>query len=208
MYNWSLLPSRSCRRIACLKLAAFLFAASLFVGVGEALALTGPERYVGEVGNRAVIIARRGGTKSQLTGRFKNMLRQYSSIKAVAPQLLGPYRQSLPASKNRIYQGLVEDYTARLFAGYSTRFAGRKMQVIGSRKRGRRHIVVTTQVLYGSNITFSTIKWMVLGRHGGYTIVDINVYGVWLSIHLRSEFSKVLHRSQGDFGELFRYLKK
>ncbi len=208
MYFSFLFPLRWFRRRAGPYLIAFLFAINLFAGMGQAFALTGPEKYVGEVGNRAVVIARNGGTNRQLTAHFRDMLHQYSSIKAVAPQFLGPYRGTLPGAKKREYQHLVEDYTARLFAGYSKRFAGQKMQVTGSRKRGSRHTVVTTQVLYGSNVTSSPIKWMVMGRQNGYTIVDINVYGVWLSIHLRSEFKKVLHRSHGNFGALFLYLKK
>ncbi len=199
---------RSAERLTSSSLAAVVLVVALMAGSGQAFALSGPEKYAGKVGNQAIVTARAGGSKSHLTSGFKKMLRQYSSIRAVSPQLLGPYRRKLPATKKGEYQRLVEEYTARLFASYYKQFAGQKMQVKGSRKRGARHTVVTTQVLYDGNVTSSPIEWMITGRQGRYRIVDISVYGVWLSVHMRSEFKKVLRRSKGDFNALFAFLKK
>ncbi len=201
-----LLPSR--KHHWFLNLAAIVLAAGIIVGPSHAFALSGPEQYAGKVGNQAIVTARAGGSKTHLTNGFKKMLRRYSSIRAVAPQLLGPYRRKLPAKKKREYQRLVEEYTARLFANYYKQFAGQKMQIKGSRKRGARHTVVTTQVLYAGNVKSSPIEWMITGRNGGYRIVDISVYGVWLSVHMRSEFKKVLRNSKGDFNALFSFLRK
>lgn len=186
----------------------FTALALFLAGTGQGHALNGPEKYASQVGNQAVKTARAGGSKERLNSGFRSMLRRYSSIRSVAPQLLGKYRRKLPSSKAAEYKRLVEGFTARLFTRYADQFAGNKMQVEGSRKRGSRYVVVETKVVYAGNTKSSPIKWLVSGSGGGYRILDIQVYGVWLSAHMRNEFTKVLRANKGDFNALFAYLKK
>ncbi len=82
------------------------------------------------------------------------------------------------------------------------------MQVKGSRKRCNRYVVVETNVVYPGNQVSSPIKWLITGKGSRYRILDIQVYGVWLSAHMRSEFTKVLRSNKGNFEALFAYLRK
>ena len=195
----------------CSDLAALLVVTLTLLGIVSAstpaAALTPAELYAKKAGEHAVATAKAPGSKAQKVRQFKTLLRRYANFHSVPKSSLGPYRKQLPASRAREFQRLVEDFTARLFATYSRQFAGRNLQVVGSRPRGQ-SVIVNSNIVYYDERKPSPIKWMVARRGGGYKVSDINIQGVWMSLYIRSQFVSILKKNKGDFDALFAYLRK
>jgi phospholipid transport system substrate-binding protein len=170
--------------------------------------LSPAERFASQAGNQAVATARAGGTEAQLTNRFRTLLRRYSNVSSVASFSLGKYARELPAGRRPEFNRLVEDFTARLFAAYAGSFAGHQVEVLRSNPRTARDIVVDSRILFADNRNPSPVKWLVSKRGGGYTVYDVNVQGVWLSLYIRSKFVSILKQNNGDFDALFAFLRQ
>lgn len=172
-----------------------------------ASALSAAERFASQAGNQAVATARAGGSEAQLTDRFRNLLRRYSNVRSVASFSLGRFARELPASRRAEFHRLVEDFTARLFAAYASSFAGREVEVLRSNPRSANDIVVDSRIVFADNRNPSPVKWLVSKRGGGYSVHDVNIQGVWLSLHIRSKFTSILQQNDGDFEALFAFLR-
>ena len=170
--------------------------------------LSPAERFASQAGNQAVATARAGGTEAQLTNRFRTLLRRYSSVSSVASFSLGKYARELPAGRRSEFNLLVENFTARLFAAYAGSFAGHQIEVLRSNPRTASDIVVDSRIVFADNRNPSPIKWLVSKRGGGYTVYDVNVQGVWLSLYIRSKFVSILKQNNGDFDALFAFLRQ
>jgi len=170
--------------------------------------LSPAERFASQAGNQAVATARAGGTEAQLTNRFRTLLRRYSNVSSVASFSLGKYARELPAGRRAEFNRLVEQFTARLFAAYAGSFAGHQIEVLRSNPRTVNDIVVDSRIVFADNRNPSPVKWLVSKRRGGYTVYDVNVQGVWLSLYIRSKFVSILKQNNGDFDALFAFLRQ
>lgn len=170
--------------------------------------LSAAERFASQAGNQAVATARAGGTEAELTSRFRTLLRRYSNVASVASFSLGKYAGELPASRKAEFHRLVEDFTARLFAAYAGSFAGHEVEVLRSNPRTATDVVVDSRIVFPDNRNPSPVKWLVSRRGGGYTVYDVNVQGVWLSLYIRSKFVSILKQNNGNFEALFAFLRQ
>ena len=149
------------------------------------------------------------GSQKAKTAAFLKLIKRYSNIRSVARSSLGPYRKQLPANKAAEYERLVEQFTARLFASYSSSLAGRELEVLRSRPRGSRFVVVDSRITYdNSGRRSSPVKWLVHKRGNSFRVADVNIQGVWLSLFIKSKFTSILRKSKGDFRPLFAFLKQ
>jgi phospholipid transport system substrate-binding protein len=169
--------------------------------------LKGAERFASQAGNQAVATARAGGSEAQMTSRFRKLLRRYSNVRSVASFSLGRFARSMPSSRRAEFNRLVESFTARLFAAYADSFAGSGVEVVRSKPRANA-VVVDSRIVFSGGRSPSPIKWLVSRSGGGYTVYDVNVQGVWLSLYIRSKFEAILKRSNGDFDALFAFLRQ
>lgn len=199
-------------RLARIALAAAVLAAVAAIAVPAHAArgadLSAAEKFASLAGTQAVATARAGGSEAQLASRFRKLLRRYSSVSAVASFSLGKYARTLPPTRRAEYNRLVEDFTARLFAAYAGSFAGHQVEVVRSNARTATDTVVDSRIVFADNRAPSPVKWLVSKRNGGYTVHDVNVQGVWLSLYIRSKFVSILTQSNGDFDALFEFLRQ
>jgi phospholipid transport system substrate-binding protein len=174
----------------------------------SATASQAAEQYVRRVGTQALAVARRTGSPTRQRSRFRNLIRRYADVYSIALFSLGPYRRKLPPRLRSQYLRLVPDFMARFFVRYADRMAGHKIEVIRSKRRSRRYIIVQSQVVFASGEPSSEVDWRLVRRGGGYKIQDIRLLGVWLSLQLRDQFVNVLRRSDGDFRSLIAFMKR
>ncbi len=188
-------------------------AIAIFVAVAfttsPARALSPAESYASKAGNQAIKAAWARGSQKAKTAAFLKLIKRYSNIRSVARASLGPYRKQLPAGKRKEYERLVEQFAARLFASYSTSLAGRELQVIRSKPRGAKFVVVDSRITYDdTGRRASPVKWLVHKRGKSFRVADVNIQGVWLSLFIKSKFTSILRKSKGDFRPLFAFLKQ
>lgn len=180
-------------------LAVALFCVALVSGAPAARASSAAEQFVRNVGNTVLTAANTGSVT-----RFRSILRRHADLRAIAKFSLGPYARRLPSNKRGEFQRLVESMITKAFASYSGRLRGSRLQVTGSTKPGRYGIVVSTKIIGGSG---GQVKWRIVKRGRSFRVIDVNVFGVWLSLQLRSIIVAKLKRTRGNFDAAFAALR-
>lgn len=171
-----------------------------------ARATTPGERYVQSLAEDIMRLARSGAAPRQLEQRFIALLNRHANIPGVALFALGPYRNRLPAARRARYNRLVLDYVAGLFVSYVNEFSGTSFEIRSSFPSGQATIV-DTRILFAARPA-QPVRWRIAPAGGSFLVTDVNVRGVWLSLQLRSQFTSVLKRHDGDIEALLRFLEQ
>ena len=177
-----------------------LFCAALVSGVPESRASSAAEKYVQRVGTSVLAAANSGSAT-----RFRSILRRHADLRAITKFSLGRYARKLPKKERRQFQRLVENMITNAFATYSRRLRGSRVQVTGKTRRGRYGTVVSTRIVGGSG---GQIKWRLVKRGGSFRVTDVNVFGVWTSLRLRSVILSKLKQERGNFATTLAALQR
>jgi hypothetical protein len=132
--------------------------------------------------------ARRGS----LAG-FASTLSRHADVSAISMFALGKYRGNLPSARRGEYIRNTHRYMSRFLADHAGRFRSSSNLAI-DRCDGN---LIETTVNGGSRMVW---------RLSGGRIRDLRVEGVWLGLQLRSRFSDIIRRNNGDVGKLVDYL--
>ncbi len=114
---------------------------------------------------------------------------------------LGPHRSKLPQSSKAEYVNLTKQFIGRLMAENSSRFTASNLAITSCASQGN-DVTVGTRLSGGQKVTFKLHK-----ARSGYLVRDVNVSSVWLAQQLRTTFTGVLRRNNGNMDALFRYLR-
>lgn len=174
-------------------------------GPTPASASSAAESYVTSVAKSILNVA--GGAPGQMDSRFRVLMAQHAAISSIGIFSLGKYRSKLPASARAEYFKLIEKFVARLFVKYAPQFAGKDIEVTGSKARSAKDIIVSSKVHFANGQAPLDVQWRLLKSGGGFKIFDVRVLGVWLAIQQRTEFVSVIQRNNGDVGALLKFLR-
>ena len=186
-------------------LGAFTLAPAVLTEPADAA--TAAEQYVARVGKSILGVASGGGSVSQKKGKFRSLMKSNAAISTIGVFSLGKYKSKLKSSQRSEYFSLVETFVAGLFIKYVKEFAGERLEITGSKKRGAKEILVSSKVHFSSGRAPLDVRWRLIKSGGGYKIFDIRVLGIWLAIQQRTEFTSVIKKNNGDFGALLKFLR-
>lgn len=170
---------------------AFLFYSIVTMSSGPVLAADCAG--AGVVRNAAsdfINAARRGSAAS-----FSSALARNADVRGTALFALGQYRKSMPPARQAQYVRLAQAYMAQFLLGNSRPFRSSRDLTIESCKG---NLVETS--LGGR----SRMLWRLSGRRIG----DVRVSGVWLAIQLRSKFTGIIRRNDGNVEALLDFLAR
>ncbi len=132
---------------------------------------------------------------------FSSVASRYADLHSIAIFALGPYRGSLKKSREAEYVALTRAFIGRFMLKHARRFAGDGLSIT-SCTGGNRALVVKVRLTGGQNVVFKIHK-----TRSGYRVQDLNVSSVWLAQQLRSTFTGVIRRNNGDVGALMQFLR-
>lgn len=192
-------------------IAAFALMATGILAVlpgseAQARARTAAERYVDRIGPRAIAVARLNVSKAERAQRYARLLRRYAAISAIASFSLGRYARRLPRSRRAEFNRLVVKFMANFFTRYTGSFDGRSIEIMRSRQRGPRNVVIDGMIHYYSGRS-QPMRWRVVRAGSGYRVFDVQLLGVWLTLQLRQQFTSTLEANRGNFDALFAKLR-
>jgi len=190
--------SFSCR-IAGFIATTLICLAMIMANLSASQAASSAERFVGRVGTSVLAAANAGSV-----GQFRSILRRHADLRVIAKFSLGKYARRLPAGQRGEVKKLVESLITKAFATYSGRLRGTSVEVTGSAASGRYGTVVSTKIVGGSG---GEIKWRLAKSGGGFRVIDVSVFGVWLSQRLRSVIVTKLKQRGGNFDAVFASLR-
>lgn len=150
-------------------------------GSGHSHASGEAERFVGRVAMKVLDAANKGST-----AQFRAVLRENADLTALSKVAAGRHSRGLTAAGRTKLVRTVERIIAESFTKYSEFLQGERVEVIGSSQDGRRTVQVTTKIVGGE---LDKVKWKLVKTARGYSVVDINISGLWLSAQVRSRLS-------------------
>ncbi len=124
--------------------------------------------------------------------RVADAVLSHIDTRAIASFTLGRYGRTLaPAEKARFITAF-EDYLRRQIEANAHQFSGVEVDVIDSQARNARDSIITTQVRREDGEM--KIRWRVIERRGKWSVVDLEVAGIWLAIEQRAQVAAILGR--------------
>jgi phospholipid transport system substrate-binding protein len=135
--------------------------------------------------------------RSRSPAAFAGVAARYTDLRGIALFALGPHRSKLGKGEEGRYVNLTKGFIGRFMAKNAGRIAGSGLKVVDCSAS-----TVTAQMSNGRKIIFR-----VYPTRGGFRVRDVNVSSVWLAQQLRSSFTGVIRRNNGDIGALYAYLQ-
>lgn len=142
-----------------------------------------------------------GAARSQSPAAFSGVASRYTDMTSIALFALGQHRGALPKGKRAEYVALTKGFIGRFMAKHASRFKGTGITVTDCSGSGR-NMTVNARLSGGQKVVFKLYK-----TRSGFLVRDLNVSSIWLAQQLRSTFTGVLRRNNGDVGALLRYLR-
>jgi|GEM_PF-294428 len=112
--------------------------------------------------------------------------------RAIANFTLGRHGRALPAEDKARFADSFTDFLRRQIEANAHQFSGVEVNVINTAARNARDAIVTTEVR--SDTDSLRVRWRVIERGGKWSVVDLEVAGIWLAIEQRAQVAAILSR--------------
>ncbi|MEM9053956.1 MAG: ABC transporter substrate-binding protein [Pseudomonadota bacterium] len=132
--------------------------------------------------------------------RVADAVLSHLDTRAIALFTLGRHGQSLPAAEKARFAAAFEAFLRRQIEANAHQFAGVQVDVIGTSARNSRDAIVTTRVLGAGDPL--QVRWRVIERGGKWSVVDLEVAGIWLAIEQRAQVAAILGRPGADIEDV------
>ena len=173
---------------------------------GQAIAADA-ESYIQGIGDNVLRLANGGTRGVALRNKFAALLSRYVDLSAITVASLGPFRSKLPSGDKAKLKQLVTTYAAALFAWYVDDFKGQSFVIDRTATQGKFTVVYAKIKKNGASADEPSV-WYLQPTGGGFSVVDLSVLGVRLSIAMRDRFQKELSKSKGNFEPLYAVLRE
>lgn len=124
--------------------------------------------------------------------RVADAVLSHIDTRAIANFTLGRYGRTLAPAEKARFVNAFESYLRRQIEANAYQFSGVAVDVVDSQARNERDSIITTKVRRdGADMK---IRWRVIERHGEWSVVDLEVAGIWLAIEQRAQVAAILGR--------------
>lgn len=142
-------------------------------------------------------------TQSERT-RVADAILSHVDTRAIANFTLGRYGTSLTAADKARFVTAFETFLHRQIEANAHQFSGVEVSVIGTKARNARDAIVTTEIKGSADPL--KVRWRVIERKGSWSVVDLEVAGIWLAIEQRAQVAAILSRPGADIEDLIAQL--
>jgi len=112
--------------------------------------------------------------------------------RAIASFTLGRYGRALPAADKAKFTVAFESFLRRQIEANADQFSGVEVNVVNTAARNPRDAIVTTELRNEHDAL--KVRWRVIERGGDWSVVDLEVAGIWLAIEQRAQVAAILSR--------------
>ena len=146
------------------------------------------ENFIQDAGAAFMSAARAGSP-----GAFSGAAARYADLRSISLFALGPYRKNLPKNREGEYLALSKKFMGEFMAQYAKKFSGTGITITSCAGN-----IIGTKLSTGQSLTFRL--------QGLRRIGDVSVSGVWLAQTMKSKFTGVINRSDGDVNALMNWM--
>jgi len=119
---------------------------------------------------------------------------------AIANFTLGRYGRAINAADKARFVAAFEDFLRRQIEVNADHFKGVEVNVVDTAARNARDAIVTTHIRGGGEPV--KVRWRVIERDGEWSVVDLELAGIWLAIEQRAQVSAILSRPGADIEDV------
>ena len=132
--------------------------------------------------------------------RVADAVLEHIDTQAIARFTLGRHGRTLAPAQKARFANAFEDFLRRQIDANAHQFAGVEVLVVDTAKRNSRDAIVTTEVRgVGEPLK---VRWRVIERGGKWSVVDLEVAGIWLAIEQRAQVAAILGRPGADIEDV------
>lgn len=123
---------------------------------------------------------------------------------AIARFTLGRHGRALADTDKVRFTQAFENFLRRQIEANAHQFAGVEVEVVKTDERSARDTVVTTEVRNARDAL--KVRWRVIERGGEWSVVDLEVAGIWLAVEQRAQVGAILSRPGADIEDVIAQL--
>ena len=124
--------------------------------------------------------------------RVADAVLSHIDTRAIASFTLGRYGRALPAADKARFTEAFESFLRRQIEANADQFSGVEVNVVNTAARNARDAIVTTELRNDGDSL--RVRWRVIERGGNWSVVDLEVAGIWLAIEQRAQVAAILSR--------------
>ena len=195
--------------------AASLGAASLGVaasgaapaGAAERPGLDESQAFVGKLADDAVQTwTKHASDEVARLEAMDSLIHAAFDVDFITRAVLGRYWRELDPAERRRFRELFPEFVVQVYLPHIAKYSRDHMRVLGARPRGKRDVVVESELLTDQG-DWIEAGWRIRSREDGIRIIDLTVAGVSLLLVQRQEFEAVIRR-EGFAGLVERLIER
>jgi phospholipid transport system substrate-binding protein len=175
-----------------------------------ALANPDAEKFAGGLVEQAMTILHdKTGSDPARAARLHTLVMQNLDARKTALFALGSYQRGLDHKTVDNYVAAFTDYITAVYEARLKKFRDLDIKVVNSIDNAPTDTTVITQGKPSADMRDKDsiiIGLRLTGGGGRYKIVDVQIAGIWVSIHEREEFAKMLSENNANLHALTSYL--
>lgn len=125
---------------------------------------------------------------------------EHIDTRAIANFTLGRYGRSIPAADKARFVAAFEGFLRRQIETNVDQFKGIEVEIVETSARNARDAIVTTELRGGAAPL--KVRWRVIQRKEAWSVVDLEVAGIWLAIEQRAQVASILSRPGADIDDV------
>ena len=134
-----------------------------------------------------------------------SLIRAAFDVAFISRAVLGRYWRKLDPAEQSLFRKLFLEFVVQIYLPHLAKYNRDHMRVLGSRPRGKRDVVVKSE-LRNDKGEWIDADWRVRAGKDGVRIIDVTVAGISLLLVQRQEFEAVIRRS--GFASLIDQLRE
>lgn len=170
-----------------------------------ALDVDGAKSFAQTTADRLLSLIREERPVEEKRADFKALLQDVAALPQIARFAVGSPWDSMSDAQKAAYEIAFAEYLSKIYVRRFDDYKGEGMTIVDAEDRGKKGVLVNTQVEAPGAEPLSVI-WRVTDRFGGVKLLDLNVEGVSMLVTQRDEFAGMLDRVGGDIDQFIATL--
>lgn len=167
----------------------------------------GAENFVNSMASRALeFLGNNGMNQTQRKEEFRKLLNDSFDMSTIGRFTLGRYWRTSTKDQRDEYLTLFKKMVINVYSERFGEYQGQDFETRGHRFDGEKDTIVTSYIVPESGPEIQ-VDWRVRYKDGRYSVIDVIVEGVSMSVTQRSDFAAVIQRGGGDVQVLLAHLR-
>lgn len=180
---------------------------ALLVSIAQDDPAQAASNFISKLADRGIgVISKKDMSDEDRQKELRNLLHDNFDMKTIGRFALGTHWKTATKEEQKEYLKLFEDMIVTVYSRRFKDYNGNALNVKSAREDGEKDAIVFSEIV-PKNGQKIKVDWRVRNKDGKFSVVDIIVEGVSMSLTQRSEFSSVIQRGGGKMDILLAHLR-